>query len=121
VAVSAAQGHVLFNGLGLGMVLQACMEKEKVEKATVIELSQDVIDLVAPHYKAMYGDRVDIIKADAMAWSPPKGTRYGMVWHDIWTYICGDNYEQMKTLHRRYGSRSDWQGSWCRYEAKKAY
>jgi len=120
VAVINAQGHVLINGLGLGMVLQACMEKEEVTKATVVEKAQDVINLVEPHYKKMYGDNIEIIHADALIWNPPKKQRYGMVWHDIWENICGDNYEEMKTLHRRFGRRADWQGSWCKYETIRA-
>lgn len=117
--VKKAKGHILINGLGLGMVLLNCMMKPKVERATVIELSEDVIRLVAPHYQKMYGNRLEVIQADAMTWQPPKGVRYGMVWHDIWTYICGDNYEQMKTLHRRYERIAEWQDSWCRHEMKK--
>ena len=113
-AVREAKGHILINGLGLGMVLLNCMEKPEVERATVIELSQDVINIAGPHYQKMYGDKFEIIKANAMDYKPPKGIRYGMVWHDIWTYICGDNWEDMKALHRKYGRRCDWQGSWCR-------
>lgn len=118
-AIRNAKGHILINGLGIGMVLLNSMEKPEVTKATVIELSQDVIDLVAPHYKDLYGDRLEIIQADSLEWKPPKNAKYGMVWHDIWTYICGDNYEQMKTLHRRFGRKAEWQGSWCREECKR--
>lgn len=117
--VQKAKDHVLINGLGIGMVLLNCMKKPEVERATVIELSPDVIKLVGPHYKEMYGDKLEIIQADAMGWKSPKNARYGMVWHDIWTHISTDNYEQMKTLHRRYGRKSDWQGSWCRYQVEK--
>ena len=118
-AVKQAKGHVLINGLGIGMVLLNCMEKPKVRRATVIEKSADVIKLVGPHYQAMYGNRLEIILADALTWAPPKGVKYGMVWHDIWPDICADNLEQMKTLHRRYGRRCDWQGSWSREIVEK--
>lgn len=117
--VKNATGHILINGLGIGMVLFNCMMKPEVEKATVVELSEDVISLVGPHYQAMYGNRLEIVNSDAMTWKPPKGERYGMVWHDIWPDICADNYEQMKTLHRKYGRRCDWQGSWCRYQVER--
>lgn len=120
MAVCNARGHILINGLGLGMVLLNCMNKPEVKAATVIELSPDVIRLVGPHYREMYGDRIEIIEADAMDWRPPKGVRYGMVWHDIWTSICADNYDSMKRLHRKYGRRCDWQGSWCRGAVKRA-
>lgn len=113
-AIREAKGHILINGLGLGVVLQACLRKPGVTKATVIEFSEDVIALVAQHYKDMFGDRVEIINADAYEWAPPKNVRYGMVWHDIWDAITSDNLEGMSKLHRKYSRRSDWQGSWCR-------
>ena len=119
--VYKAKGHVLINGLGIGMVLMNCLEKPEVTRATVVERSQDVIDLVGPYYKKKYGKRVEIIKADALTYTPPKGIRYGMVWHDIWSDICGDNYEQMKKLHRRYGGKCDWQGSWSKRLARRDY
>ena len=114
MAVRHAKDHVLIHGLGLGMVLDACLEKPNVSKATVIELSEEVISLVAPFYKAKWGDKVEIIHADALVWTPPKQSFFGMVWHDIWDYICADNLDDMKRLHRRYGRRCEWQGSWAR-------
>ena len=115
-AVINAKGHILLNGLGIGMVLKGCLNKPEVTKATVIEIDPDVIALVGPHYT---DTRVEIVCADAYAYQPPKGVRYGMVWHDIWSDICSDNLEGMKKLHRKYGRRTDWQGSWCRYECER--
>jgi spermidine synthase len=126
--VQRARGRILINGLGLGMVLQACLERRKwqsdeyaVEHATVVEISPAVIALVAPHYQARYGDRLTIVQADALTWQPPKGERYAAVWHDIWPDICTDNLPQMHTLHRRYGRRADWQGSWARWICERGY
>ena len=96
------------------MVLQACLDKPEVTKAIVVEKSEDVIAMVAPFYREKYGDRVEIVHACALEYRPTKGSRFGMVWHDIWNYICGDNLEDMKKLHRRYGRLTDWQGSWAR-------
>jgi hypothetical protein len=133
------RGHVLINGLGLGMVAAAILNAElhceecsgyphrggctcepvadrpkryTVDKVTVIENSPDVIALVGPTLKERYGDRLEIIEADAFTYKPPKGIRYSVVWHDIWPDLCGDNLKPMGTLHRRYGRRCDWQGSW---------
>lgn len=116
-AVRNAKGSCLINGLGIGMVLKAILAKPEVTDVTVVELEQDVIDMVAPHYA---DPRVTIVCANALAYKPPKGKRYGMVWHDIWDTITADNLPQMATLHRRYGRRVDWQGSWCRYECERA-
>ena len=101
----------LVHGLGLGMVAEA-MLKEGAHHVTVIDRSPDVISLVAPTLRERHGDRIEIIEADAFEWKPPKGARYGIVWHDIWDDLCTDNLSEMATLHRRYGRRCDWQGSW---------
>jgi len=115
-----AHGHILINGLGLGVVLRACLRKPGVEHATVIELSPDVIALVGRHYEAFFGDRLTIIQADALEWEPPKGLRYGACWHDIWDFITPANLPAMHRLHRKYGRRCDWQGSWARHDCERA-
>jgi predicted membrane-bound spermidine synthase len=120
--VRVARGRCLINGLGLGVVLQACLQKSEVEHVTVVEVSQDVVDLVAPHYFEMFGaQRLEVICADAYEFKPSKGIRYGMVWNDIWIDITTDNYEGMKKLHRKYGRSSDWVGSWMRHEIKTQF
>jgi len=110
-----AKGDVLINGLGLGVCIFGIMErnktkKEKVTSITVVERSEDVINLVGPYLPS----EVAIVQADAFEFKPPKGKKYGAVWHDIWDDICADNLDDMHTLHRRYGKRTNWQGSWCR-------
>lgn len=119
-AVRMADGHVLINGLGIGMVLAAVLRKPEVERVTVVEIDKDVIDLVGPHYAC---DRLEIVNVSAFDYQPPKGIRYGAVWHDIWDTLCGDNLPEMTRLKRKYGRRTDWQGCWgegyirsrCRY------
>lgn len=109
-------GHVLINGLGLGWVAAEILSHENVEKVTIIEIDKDVILLVGPSLERAFGGRVEIIHADAFDY-PDRlipGTRFSVVWHDVWPTICSDNLEDMKRLHRRYGRRCEWQGSWCR-------
>jgi len=110
----AATGHVLINGLGLGTTVDLALLKPEVEHVTVIEIAPDVIELVGKHLLEKHGGHLDIIQADALTWKAPKGKRYGAVWHDIWDDICEDNLPDMHRLHRKYGRRCDWQGSWCR-------
>jgi predicted membrane-bound spermidine synthase len=110
-------GHILINGLGLGVALTEILKSDKVEKVTVIEISQDVINLVAPTFKN--DPRVEIIHADAFEWKPPKGIKYTCVWNDIWDDICGDNLPEMTKLHRKYGKRTVWQDSWCKHLCKR--
>lgn len=114
--VRQATGHVLINGLGLGLCLQMVLAKDDVKRVTVVERSRDVIRLTWPTF--MEEPRAGIYHASAFDWQPPRGIRYGAVWHDIWDYICADNLPEMKALHRKYGRRTDWQGSRCRAECR---
>lgn len=108
--VCKASGHVLLNGLGIGMVLSAVLRREGVDRVTVVEKEPDVIALVGPHYEN--DPRVQIVLADAFDHCPPKADHYGAVWHDIWDNLCGDNLAEMTRLKRKYGRRCDWQGCW---------
>lgn len=116
--VRSAAGHVLINGLGIGMCLNAALLKSEVTRATVVEIDADVVDLVGPHY--LQDPRVEIINASAFDYAPPKGIRYGAVWHDIWDNICADNLLEMTRLHRKYGRLTDWQGSWCKEQCQRS-
>jgi predicted methyltransferase len=114
-------GHVLINGLGLGWVAAEILSHENVERVTVVEIERDVISLVGPSLKKAFGQRVEIVHDDALAY-PDRlvpGTRFSVVWHDIWPNICASNLPEMVKLHRRYGRRCDWQGSWARHLCKR--
>lgn len=104
-------GRVLVNGLGIGMVVKAALDEPTVEHVDVVEIDPDVIALVGPTYA---GDRCTIHQADAYDIRWPTGTRWAVAWHDIWPDLCTDNLAEMARLHRRYGGRTDWQGSWGR-------
>jgi len=112
INIARRKKSILINGLGLGVALAAILESDSVTDVTVIEKSADVITLVAPTFSD--DKRVTIVCADAFEWQPPKGKRYNVVWHDIWDNICADNLPEMVRLHRKYGRRTDWQGSWCK-------
>lgn len=116
--LSAAAGDVLLNGLGIGMVLTAILKKPDVRTVRVIEKYADVIALVGPSFAS--DARVEIIHADCFDYTPLSGVKFGAVWHDIWDYICADNLSGMRTLHRRYGRRAHWQGSWGRSQCEMA-
>lgn len=117
--VNRAEGRVLVNGLGIGVLLKALLNKPEITHITVIEKSEDVIELVAPTY--LKDKRVNIICADALEYFPEKGIKYDFAWHDIWDAICSDNLPEMKLLHRRYGKRVSYQESWCRQECETGY
>lgn len=117
IAAHMAKGSVLINGLGIGMLLRAVLAKPQVTDVTVVEISVEVLAMVSPHYA---DPRITFVHADCFKYVPPKGKRYDMVWHDIWDHITSDNLPQMHKLHRKYGRRADWQGSWCRSECERA-
>lgn len=123
--VHRARGRVLITGLGLGMVLQAVAQKPNVARVDVVELSADVIALVGPHYREMFGDKLKIHHADAQLWRPTglmHGQRFNAVWHDIWPVISGKNWPSMTRLHRRYAhwlTPSGFQDSWMRDEVRR--
>lgn len=113
-AIHRARGRVLIHGLGLGMVAAAVLRKPEVAHVTVVEIDADVIQLVSPHLTTAFGARLDVVHADALTWKPPRGAAWDVAWHDIWPNICEDNLDEMKKLHRRFGRRAAWQGSWSR-------
>lgn len=116
----APGGVFLINGLGIGMVADNILKLNPDIRVRVIEIDADVIALVAPHYQKKYGDRFEVIHADAFEYRPAKGEQFAGIWHDIWPSICADNLAEMTRLHRKYARRTKWQGSWCKYECKRA-
>lgn len=99
---------VLINGLGLGMAVNAAL-LHGAKHVDVVEIDQDVIDIIGPNF----ADKpVTIHHADALKKTWPKGSSWTLVWHDIWPTIDEGNLPAMERLHRMYGGRSQWQGSW---------
>lgn len=112
-----ATRRVLINGLGLGVALKGTLAIPSVTHVDVVEVSEDVIKLVWPTY--VTDPRANLYCGDAFTITWPKGTRWNTVWHDIWPTICSDHLQDMVRLHRKYGRRCDWQGSWCRQEMQR--
>lgn len=115
--IQKAQGKVLVGGLGLGMVLKCLLEKESVTKVVIVEQSPDVIKLVAPAYTN--DPRVKIVHTSIFDYIPDE--RYDCAWFDIWDDISGDEYSEMKRLHRKFGRYVGWSDSWCRAQSKRLY
>lgn len=119
--IGKAEGNVLVAGLGLGMVAQACLEKDSVDKVTVIELSPDVINLVGSHLYNKHGsERLEIVQGDIFTWKWPRGVKYDAAWFDIWDDVCGDNALEMSKLKRQFAKRSVWRGCWREWETRNA-
>jgi len=119
--VHGARGKVLVAGLGL--ILLPVLASDKVEHVTVIELSQDVINLVEPHIRRAAGkaaaEKLAVIQADIFDWKPPKGEKWDVIYFDIWPDLCTTYLKQMTKLHRKFGRRKTeggWMNSWGRYD-----
>ena len=113
-----ARGDVLVAGLGLGMILHPVLADPKVSSVTVIEKYQDVIDIVAP---TLASKKLTIVCADIFDWKPCKGTKWDVIYFDIWPDISTDALKGMATLHRRFGRRLNsggWMDSWKRRELR---
>jgi len=112
-----AHGAVLINGLGLGMVLEGVLSKDAVTRVKVVEIDQDVIDLVGPHFAS--DPRVEIVQGDAYTYKPGKDEHYDYAWHDIWDDINSDNLKLMGKLTRKWAKRAKTQGCWSQKEARR--
>jgi hypothetical protein len=106
--------RVVINGLGLGVALKMCLAHETVEHVDVVELDENVISLAD---WITDDPRVHVHQGDAYTYKFPPGTKWDVAWHDIWDEIDQDN--DFETLHRRYGHRVHWQGSWARGLAER--
>jgi hypothetical protein len=113
-----ARGRILINGLGLGCAVKALLSIPEVDHIDVVEISPELIELVGPYYD---DPRVTIHEGDAVTFEFPAGTRWDAVWHDVWDVLTTDNLNEgnphahpcsYEKLHRRYGGRCGWQGSW---------
>lgn len=118
--VSKANGRVLIAGLGVGLILHNIKEKfdkGAITEVTVIEKSQDVIDLVGPLFPW-----VKCICADIMEYKPEKNEKWDTIYFDIWPERSTDNLDEIKILHNRYKFKKNrdnpncWMNSWYKEE-----
>lgn len=118
----AARGNVLIAGLGIGMVLVPLLKKAEVNTVLVVEKSQDVIDLVAPHLVKEHEDRLFVFQGDILTWKPDPSWTFDVIYFDIWPSITADNLDDMKALERRYRKvlkPGGWMASWCKIECMR--
>lgn len=96
--IEQAEGKVLIAGLGIGMVTLAVAAKPEVSEVVVLEVNPHVIKLVGPSMP----EKVRVVKADALTWTPAPGEVFDRAWMDIWSDISTENLTQMAALRRRY-------------------
>jgi predicted membrane-bound spermidine synthase len=113
--IRRASEHVLLAGLGLGMVIWPLLARRpRLHSLTVVEKSEDVIDLVAPHLPKDV--RLTIIKGDIFDWlSAKKFPRFNTIYFDIWPSICSSNIPEARLLMEGFAgwaSPGAWIGDW---------
>lgn len=101
--VETAEGDVLVAGLGIGMILLALQEKPEVKSITIVEISQELVDFIAPNLPL--NDKVNIVVEDIHNFTPDK--MYDIVYCDIWNDISGSNYDEMNELSEKFYHHSD--------------
>lgn len=128
-----AKGDILIAGLGIGLILLPLFETAGVTSITVVEKHESIIQMILPqllpYAQKSYPLPFRVFHADIESWLPPVGARYQTIYFDIWNDVCGDNWPQMKRLHKRFrkylakGIDTAWIGSWeqdeCRYQHKE--
>ncbi len=77
-----SEGDVLCAGLGLGLIVHALARNPKVASITVVEQSQDVIDLISPHLPT--DKHITIVKDDWYGIYRRAEHRWGGIIVDIW-------------------------------------
>lgn len=120
-----AHGDVLIGGLGIGMILMPLMEKEEVKSITIVEKYEEIIELVGKQLPL--NDKVKIIHGDIFENTFKRGTKFDVIYFDIWNYVNSDVYEEMLELKKKYKrclkskqeNPNAWMGCWAEYEAKR--
>lgn len=103
--IDRAIGKVLINGLGIGASLHEILKNDAVESVVIVEMSKDIINLVAPSFE---DSRVTIINADAFELDETES--FDIVWHAIWNTKEEIDTEEKERLKEKYKSRCKWQG-----------
>ncbi len=118
--IEMATGDVLIAGLGIGMILTLLEDKDEVNSITVLEKNRAVIDVIGPWFNNL---KIDIVHANVFTWQPTQS--YDTIYFDIWPDIRDLNYEETKTLHKKYrpylrrSNPDHFMQSWMRNEFRK--
>ena len=107
-----ATGNVLIGGLGIGMVNEFLINAPNISSVTIIENSQDVIDLVWPY--CAKDSRFTLIKADIETWTPPANSHWDIMWFDTWITDNPLSYKgYISAMKHKYSSYCNKIGAWC--------
>jgi len=106
-----ASGDILIAGLGIGMVNYKLIENPNVTSVTIVENSQEVIDLVWDHCPK--DNRFSLIKENIETWIPSSNFHWNYGWFDSWVTfnpLTQNQYQEL--MQNKYGSYCDAIGVW---------
>jgi len=107
-----ATGDILVAGLGIGFLNKELIDNHTFNSVTIIENSQDVIDLVWPY--CVKDSRFTLIEADIETWTPPANSHWDIGWFDSWISDNALSYNgYMLAMKNKYSSYCDKIGAWC--------
>ena len=118
--IQEAYGNVLIAGLGIGYILSEILKKPEISSVQVVELSSDVIHLVAPSFRNLFPDKLKIDRGDIFSWFPyPEDQKYDTIYFDIWSNSCEDYRKEVKRLKQIWRpylekdkTKKPWIGDW---------
>ena len=105
-AIEAARGKVVTFGLGLGYYAYMASEKDEVDSVTVVELSEDVINLFKTHILPQMPNahKIKIVNSDAFEYAQKvmPGENFDLAFVDTWRNASdgAPMYERMRTLEK---------------------
>ena len=97
-AINNARGNILVAGLGLGMYLYNIKDKKNIESITVVEYSDEVIQMVGKYFKEY--DKIKIIKDNIFDYIP--NIKYDFAFFDIWSDISEENRKDFQILKEKF-------------------
>jgi len=110
-----ATGDILVAGLGIGFLNKELIDNHTFDSVTIIENSQEVIDMVWPY--CAKDSRFTLIKEDIETWNIPEDSHWDIGWFDSW---IGDNvlsYDGYKAAMKyKYESHCDKIGFWFEFD-----
>lgn len=116
--LNSAHGKVLIGGLGLGMILLPLLDDDEVTEITVIEYSQDVINIVGSQLPKC--DKLRIVQGDVFTYIPEH--KYNTIYMDIWNSVNSEVYEEeMCPLMDKYRDFLDHEDDQCFLECWASY
>ncbi len=108
--------RVLIGGLGLGVLAQAALRHEHVERVDVIEKDPDVIGLVAPHYP---DERLTVHEGDALYFLPDAPAKWDYGYYDIWREVVPSNLVDFERIRELTANRVEAVEFWHEAHARK--